>query len=142
MGGVDLMDRLLASYRPRIRGKKWWWPLFVNVLNVSVVASWRLHCALSDSPMDHLSFRRDIAMCLMKTSPAPRKNVGGGHVVDIPGDVRYDGVGHDRVSCNQGKCHVCRVNTRIKCSKCAVRLHTDRGKSCWKEYHTCVASTP
>src|ERR1700761_5289936 len=67
MGGVDLMDRLLASYRPRIRGKKWWWPLFVNVLNVSVVASWRLHWALSDSPMDHLSFRRDIAMCLRKT---------------------------------------------------------------------------
>lgn len=24
MGGVDLLDRLLSAYRPRIKGKKWW----------------------------------------------------------------------------------------------------------------------
>jgi len=24
MGGVDLMDRLLSAYRPRIKGKKRW----------------------------------------------------------------------------------------------------------------------
>ena len=39
MGGVDVMDRLLGSYRPLIRGKKWWWPLFTNALNISVVAA-------------------------------------------------------------------------------------------------------
>ena len=26
MGGVDVMDRLLGTYRPMIRGKKWYWP--------------------------------------------------------------------------------------------------------------------
>ena len=36
MGGVDLLDRLSASYRPSIRGKIWYWPLFTNVLNVSL----------------------------------------------------------------------------------------------------------
>jgi len=46
MGGVDLMDRLLESYPPVIRGKKWYWPLFINLLNVSVVAVWRIHCQL------------------------------------------------------------------------------------------------
>ena len=37
MAGVDLMERLLASYRPTIRGKKWYWPLFTNTLNIAVV---------------------------------------------------------------------------------------------------------
>jgi hypothetical protein len=39
MGGVDLLDRLCASYRPSIRGKKWWWPLLAHVLNASIVAA-------------------------------------------------------------------------------------------------------
>ena len=43
MGGVDLYDQLLGAYRPSIRGKKWWWPLFINVLNISVVAAWKIY---------------------------------------------------------------------------------------------------
>jgi len=46
MGGADLMDRLLSSYRPMIRGKKWWWPLFLNALNVSIVAAWRIYSSV------------------------------------------------------------------------------------------------
>ena len=40
MSGVDLLDRLLQSYRPAIQMKKWWWAFFTNLLNVSVVAAW------------------------------------------------------------------------------------------------------
>ncbi|KRY24125.1 hypothetical protein T03_13122 [Trichinella britovi] len=43
MGGVDILDKLLSSYRPRLRSKKWWWNLFSNALNLAVVAAWRLH---------------------------------------------------------------------------------------------------
>lgn len=64
MGGVDLMDRLLSSYRPMIRGKKWWWLLFLIALNVSIVAAWHVHCASSDNKLSHLAFRRQAAICL------------------------------------------------------------------------------
>ena len=37
--GVDVFDCLLGSYRPTTRGKKWYWPLFINELNVSIVAA-------------------------------------------------------------------------------------------------------
>ena len=55
------MERLLASYRPAIRGKKW--------LNVSVVAAWRLYCAVHGSnEIEHLDFRRDVTLCLLKAA--------------------------------------------------------------------------
>ena len=122
MGGDDLLDRLCASYHPSIRGKKWWWPLLAHVLNASIVAAWRVHCAVDGTPLDHLSFRRQVAVCLMK-SVAPRPQVGGGHVADMPDDVRYDGCEHERGSTTQGRCHLCSTNTRTRCIKCNVRLH-------------------
>ena len=56
MREVDVMDQLLGSYQQSIRGKKWYWPLVINGLNVSVVAAWRLHCALAAKPMSHFAF--------------------------------------------------------------------------------------
>ena len=32
MGGVDLLDNAVATYRINIKGKKWWWPHFTNCL--------------------------------------------------------------------------------------------------------------
>ena len=66
MGGVDVMDRLLGSYRPIIQGKKWYWPLIINAINISVVAAWQVHCAIQEKPMTHLEFRREITICLLK----------------------------------------------------------------------------
>ena len=139
MGGVDLMDRLLSSYRPMIRGKKWWWPLFLNALNVSIVAAWRIHCAVTDAAdrLDHLTFRRNLAISLLKAGPGvERRQVGGGHQVDLPPVVRYDGIGHNRIQCSQGRCRVCSKNTTVMCAKCNARLHSDRGKTCFVDYHT------
>ncbi|XP_065193176.1 piggyBac transposable element-derived protein 3-like [Sycon ciliatum] len=131
MGGVDLFDRLLGSYRPRISGKKWYWALFVNHLNATVVAAWRLHCKVHEKPMSHIEFRREITVSLLKTDLRPEPRVSG-----LPVDVRYDGVGHTRESTTQGRCKVCKRNTRCKCSKCGVRLHFDHGANCNELYHT------
>ena len=58
MEGVDLMDRLLEAYRPTIRGKNWYWPLFVNLLNTKVVAAWKIHCQIGDKKITRIDFRR------------------------------------------------------------------------------------
>jgi hypothetical protein len=136
MGGVDLMDRLLASYRPSIRGKKWWFPLFTNALNTTVVAAWCIHKKVAVEPSDHLTFRRDITLCLLNSVSPRRLQVSGGPAASLPDDVRFDGVGHARINFSQGRCRICQKNTRTGCAKCQLRLHSDRGTQCFELYHT------
>ena len=64
--GVDLMDKLAESYCPSIRDKKCYWPLFINVVNLSVVAAWRLHCKTCQENLSHLQFRSQITLCLLR----------------------------------------------------------------------------
>lgn len=136
MGGVDLFDRLLSSYRPMIRGKKWWWPLFLNVINAAVVAAWRLHCQIFGSKaLSHLEFRRQVTLTLIKSPNYERTQLGGGPHGSLPVTVQYDGSDHVRVPCDQGRCRVCQKNTRVMCLKCKARLHTDRGKDCFTQFH-------
>ena len=137
MGGVDMMDKLLETYRPKIRGKKWYFPLFLNALNVSIVAAWRAYQEIH--PLDkitHFEFRYEIALCLIKSVGKKRRQELGGHTADIPGDIRCDGTGHKPESVKQGRCKVCKSNCRLRCLKCNVRLHRDKGKTCWDDYHT------
>ena len=42
MGGVDLVDNMVACYRVPYRKKKWWFNIYVWSLNVSAVNAWRL----------------------------------------------------------------------------------------------------
>ena len=67
MSEVDLMERLLSSYRPTIRGKKWYWPVFTNMLNIAVVPAWRSHCATNNTKLSHLEFLRHITMTLLQS---------------------------------------------------------------------------
>jgi hypothetical protein len=41
MGGADLMDENINRYRIGICGKKWWWPLFKWLLEVSIQKAWQ-----------------------------------------------------------------------------------------------------
>ena len=135
MGGVDMMDKLLGSYRPVIRGKKWYFPLFTNIINLSVVAAWRLYCELyPQEKQRHPDYRYEVALCLIKGASSQRRQHGG-HVPHTPHDIRYDGVGHKPESTSQGRCKVCQRNCRLRCPKCNVRLHRDKGTKCWDKYH-------
>ena len=100
MGGVDVMDQLLGSYRQSIRGKKWYWPLVINGLKVSVGAAWHLHCALAAKPMSHFAFRREIALCLLKTlTEFLHSKVTGVRVSHLSSSLRFDGLDHTTVTC-------------------------------------------
>lgn len=61
MGGVDLHNQTVNNYRIRIRGKKWWWPLFTQMINMTVANAWRIYQLTGDSRLDLLSFTRIIA---------------------------------------------------------------------------------
>ena len=135
MGGADVMDRLLGTYRPMIRGKKWYWPLVINAINVSVVAAWRIHCNAVVSPMNHLEFRREIAICLLKSPMEEQTKVTGGTLPSLPKDIRFDQINHYKITTTQGRCKICQKNTRYKCQKCNVRLHSDKGAVCFDLYH-------
>jgi hypothetical protein len=63
MGGVDRMDQNISKYRISIRSKKWWWPIFAHLLDVTVQNAWILYrkCPSStDRPLCLLEFRREI----------------------------------------------------------------------------------
>lgn len=131
MGGVDLLDRLLGSYRPQLRSKKWWWNLFSNALNMGVVASWLIHCEIhkgTESELSHLEFRRNITMALlnsqMKVSsrPGPKPHLP---ILNRKTDNHY------LVPFTQGRCAVCQKNVRKQCVACEKRLHS----SCFTKYH-------
>ena len=134
MGGVDQMDRLLQSYRPTIHMRKWWFALFVNLLNASVTTSWRLYLmANPKSKMTHLDFRRYIVRVLV-CSGATMK-IKERRSAQIPAEVRLDGINHIIGTMSQGRCRICNKNTTKCCVKCQIRLHTDRGKQCFYQYH-------
>ena len=136
MGEVDVMDQLLGSYRSTIGGKKWHWPLIINAINVFVVATWRLHCAVAETPKSHLEFRRGIAICLRKSPMDVRKKTTGGAIANLPSDLRYDSVDHFKVSTTQGRCKIYRKNTCYIFEKCNVHLYSDKGTMCFEMCHT------
>ncbi|GLV44632.1 hypothetical protein CBL_20544 [Carabus blaptoides fortunei] len=77
MGGVDLHDNAANNYRIRVRGKKWYWPLFTNGLDSAMVNAWKLHCLfrkhIENKPiMPQLNFRLYVTECLLVAKQKPR----------------------------------------------------------------------
>lgn len=131
MGGVDVMDRLLGSYRPKLRSKKWWWNLFSNGLNMAVVGGWLLHCELhkgSNAAMTHLAFRRDVTMSLLHLKQKLTVCLGP-RVHPRSEDRKTDG--HYIIPATQGTCTHCKKNTTKQCQECQKRLHS----KCFAAYH-------
>ena len=130
---VEVLDCLLGSYRPDIRGKKWYWPLFLNALYVAIVAAWQTHCHVEVSRISHLDFCQEITLCLLKSSKVCKAN-GVGDISDLPNDIRFDGIGHMRQSITQGRYKYVR-KLHFMCLKCGACMHSDKNAVCFEIYY-------
>ena len=69
MSGVDLADNMVANYRIGIRGKKWWWLIFSNYVDVSIVNTWKLWRVVHPTEsMSLLKFRREVSVTYLRAS--------------------------------------------------------------------------
>ena len=112
MGGVDLLDRFISQYRPTIQAKKWYWPLFVNCIEMLTVAAWRLHVTVGTSPrLDFLEFIRSVVGGLLKTTTSASSGPNGRRIINPS-----VGLHHPVNAETQGRCSNCKKNTLAWCS--------------------------
>lgn len=126
MGGVDLLDNHIANYRVGVRGKKWYSPIIMWLIDLSVTNSWSLakhfRCRL-----DQLEFRRQLAEALLSKYGKPSQQgrtlrpstflTSGPHIIT--------GLS-SRLRCKQ-----CKKQTFKKCETCSVPIH----EKCFKIFH-------
>ena len=65
MGGVDLFDQFVATYRVRIRSKKWWWPFFAWSVNAAMVNAWLLYHQVKEPKIKLIDFERYVVLKLL-----------------------------------------------------------------------------
>ncbi|GFQ72952.1 piggyBac transposable element-derived protein 3 [Trichonephila clavata] len=69
IGDIDLLDRLLRTYQPLFRNKKWYWNLLSNALYMADVSGWILHLHLhkgTKAEQSHLNFRGELTLNLLR----------------------------------------------------------------------------
>lgn len=146
MGGVDLHDNGIANYRIRVRGKKWWWPLFINSVDSVIVNVWKLY-KMTHPKITQLEVRSYLVMALMKTEEITKNannkseinrvsNQGRGRPTgtELPDEIRRDRVGHvisRHPEKARKRCRQCKSQTVFMCEKCKVHLHS----ICFVSFH-------
>ena len=134
MGGVDLFDQTVSSYRIRIRSKKWWWPIFAWSLNAQTVCAWRLYKEKGDIPL--LEFTRHVAIAILTKYGTEKKRTGPKLLPKGPAtsSVRFNEAQHWTMKGNKpnARCRQCSSRTIFVCKMCDVPLHPE----CMEQFHT------
>ena len=61
MGGVDSLDNQVSVYRIDVRGKKWYWPHYINTIDVLKSAAFKVFKLVNPyDKIDFLAFTRRI----------------------------------------------------------------------------------
>lgn len=132
MGGVDLLDQAANNYRVCIRGKKWWWPLFTQMLNVAVVNSWKIHQLIADEPVDLLAFLRNVTRYYLRLGT--KDHYIRRRPASIVSDIVLDKGGHFPSKLEkQLRCQYCHKRSMWACAKCNITLCLKHG--CFKKFH-------
>ena len=107
MGGVDLLDRFISQSRPTIQAKEWYWPLFVNCIEMLTVAAWRLHVTVQTSlHLDFLDFIRSVVAALLKNTYSLSSGPSGKRIMN-----KIVSLHHPVNAESQGRCVNCKKNT-------------------------------
>ena len=141
MGGVDYLDALVSVYRINVRGKKWYWPHFINTIDVLKSAAFKMFKMVNpDEKMDFLGFTRRVTTHYLKSAKMgkqlppniiyPRKRSWKGDAV-VAKNERKQGQ-HFAEKCNQKRCRVCPKKPRTWCPSCKVGLCIE---PCFKAFH-------
>ena len=121
MGGVDRLDQNVNKLRIGIRMKKWWWPLFSWMLNVSVQNAWRVYRDISQDQqlenIDMLQFTRRIVQYYLATQTLKKRSGVTVRCRILP-EIRYDEKNHLIVS----------VKKQIRCALCQKKVQRMWGK--------------
>ncbi|KFM73653.1 PiggyBac transposable element-derived protein 3, partial [Stegodyphus mimosarum] len=114
MGGTDRMDENISNYRIGFRGKKWWFPLAMFLIDASIQNAWLLHrmfCKKEDT-MDQLEFRRTISKNYLKqfgVLPKPGRAIASTKMSKrVTNEIRFDEIGHTIVV----------SKTQLRCAQC------------------------
>ena len=125
MGGVDLIDAAVATYRPVVRGEKWYWPHFLNTIGVLMGAAWRIYRETTvENDLSLLTFVRSVVQSYLhvdKILSGPK--FISGHSKN-PDSVRHTGEHFPRRVQNQRRCQYnkCQKKVRFICVRCDVGL--------------------
>ena len=141
MGGVDSLDAHMSVYRINGRGKKWYWPHYINMIDVLKSAALKVFKLVNpDDKTDFLAFTRRItthylkAPTLKKQLPPniiyPRKRSWKGNAV-VPANERKQGQ-HFAEKCSQERGRVFSSRPRTWCPICKVGLCIE---PCFKAFH-------
>ncbi|XP_070385590.1 uncharacterized protein [Dermacentor albipictus] len=157
MGGVDLLNSVNSIYRPYVKSKRYYFGVFLHILDLTAVNAWLLYkrnimkkCDQYTETLHPLAeFRMDLAVSLCKAGKTALKKRGRPSNESIEQacdekkekrpstptqDVRLDQVGHwvlwskKRQRCKLPRCTGISMSY---CVKCGVRLCSTNKSNCF-----------
>ena len=139
MGGTNIMDWCINQYKPTIRKKKCFFPLFVFYMQASAYNGWILRKELPETNKNRLlQFLRNIVTAYIKhcgrqsvAKPSAFKvSKISSRVQDA---VRFDGVSHfSGKKEKKTRCCICGKHIFLVWKKCDIALHKD----CFEAFYT------
>ena len=142
MGGTDQMDQQVSTYRPTIKNKKWYFPIFVFMIEVSCYNAWIVMKKLDqqDKTIAYVDFIRVICTTYLTKYKTERQigrkvnSIYGTSAVAnrVTDSVRFDGLHHYiGMMEKKSRCALCLKTVKTYCIKCDVKLHMN----CFAPFH-------
>ena len=165
MGGVDLVDMLIALYRCKVKTKRWYILLIFHAIDIAKVNAWLLYRRFCDQlsipaklQMPLLQFVSKLSDALIKAGKPSTNRIcpgrpskwesmeddvmpkkGRNPVTALPTeDARFDQFCHwPEYKEQKNRCRLCKTGySRVYCEKCQLCLCMTSNRNCFKEFHT------